>query len=130
MTGVGPEPLRKTPNRVEIARYAAATNDYTPIHLDSEHAKSVGLPDVIAHGLLTLGYVGQLLTDWLGGDPGPIRSTKLRFLKPIRPGDDLVVSASSVTAAGPVWHLDIVVTRGDDIVASGTAVVDRPIADS
>lgn len=121
-----PIPLAKSPDRVTIARYGAATNDFTPIHFDDTVAKAVGLPGVIAHGLLSLGYVSQLLTDWCDGDPSRLARTRLRFVQPISPGDELVIEATdSVTSASTV-ELAIVVRRVDgDVVARGDAAIHR-----
>lgn len=107
-----------------IARYGASTNDFTPIHYDDDVATAVGLPGVIAHGLLSLGYVGQFLTDWCGGDPARVRRTRLRFVRPIRPGDEIVVEATTVAETDDGLEVAFVVFRGpDDIVAEGDATI-------
>src|SRR5882762_3641837 len=91
MTFMAPSTLRKQVDRVSIARYAAASGDFNPLHLDDDHARRQGMPGVIAHGLLTFGWVGQLLTDYCNGDPGRIRSMRVRFVKPVLPGDRIEV---------------------------------------
>src|SRR3989442_15773704 len=58
--------LRKTVTVEQIRAYAEASGDRNPIHLDEVFARSVGLPGVIAHGLLTMAFGAQLVTDWLG----------------------------------------------------------------
>jgi acyl dehydratase len=64
--------------REDLVRYANASGDANPIHQNEEFAKSVGLPDVIAHGMHTMGRIGQYLTDWTG-DPGALELFKTRF---------------------------------------------------
>jgi len=64
--------------RGDLVKYAAASGDANPIHQDEQFAKSVGLPDVIAHGMHTMGRVGQYVTDW-AGDPGALELFKTRF---------------------------------------------------
>ncbi len=115
--------LRKQVTRVAIARYAAASGDYNPLHLDEEHARRTGLPSVIAHGLLSFGYAGQLLTDWCGGDPARVRRMRLRFLKPVFPNDELI-ARGAVTAQTPHGlEVSIEIVRGSEVVAAGDATV-------
>ena len=67
---------------VDLGGYAAASGDSNPIHLDREAAQAVGLPDVIAHGMLTMGLAGRVVTDWCG-NPGAIEEYSARFVKPV-----------------------------------------------
>lgn len=64
--------------RKDLVAYANASGDGNPIHQDEQFAKSVGLPDVIAHGMHTMARVGQFMTDW-AGDPGAVKRFKTRF---------------------------------------------------
>lgn len=64
--------------REDLVAYAAVSGDGNPIHQDEAFAKSVGLPDVIAHGMHTMGRMGQFVTDW-AGDPGALERFKTRF---------------------------------------------------
>lgn len=74
-------------------RYAAASGDHNPIHLDDEVARAVGLPGRINHGLGTLALVaGPLLDRVAGGDPVRLRALRVRFTGMVRPGDDLTTS--------------------------------------
>jgi len=122
---MAPDTLKKQVDRVSIARYAAASGDFNPLHLDDDHARRHGMPGVIAHGLLTFGWVGQFLTDYCDGDPGRIRSMRVRFLKPVLPGDHIEVHGTITDEASDATTLAIEVARDDDIVASGSAVVSR-----
>ena len=80
--------LRKTVTVEQIRAYAAASGDRNPIHLDDEFARRAGLPGVIAHGMLTMAFVNQLVTDWLGSR-GAVRSLQGRFAGMVLPGDEV-----------------------------------------
>ncbi len=87
-------PLR----RVDLVRYAGASGDFNVIHWNERVARQVGLPDVIAHGMLTMATAGRLVTDWCG-DPGAVVAYSTRFTKPVPVPDDEDGAALSVTAA-------------------------------
>ena len=78
--------LEVTHTREQIKAYADASGDQNPIHQDDEVAKAVGLPGVIAHGMLNYGLLSRALTDWLG-DPGRLRRLNVRFSNMVEPGD-------------------------------------------
>lgn len=92
-------------NRALLKQYADASGDQNPIHQDEAFAKSVGLPDVIAHGMLTMALVGKYISDWAGG-PQNVKEFSARFTKPVivpaGKSVDLTVSATviEVTSAG------------------------------
>ena len=69
-------------NRALLKSYADASGDQNPIHQNEEFAKSVGLPDVIAHGMLTMALVGKFATDWAGGS-STMKEFFVRFTKPV-----------------------------------------------
>ena len=80
--------LRKTPiTKVQLVKYAGASGDYNLIHTDDETARSVGLEGVIAHGMLSMAFLGEYLC-WLAG-PESIRRLSVRFSEMVRPGDTL-----------------------------------------
>lgn len=72
----------RTLERAELVRYAGASGDFNPIHWSDRAAAALGLPDVIAHGMLTMGTALRVVTDWCG-DPGRVRSYSVRFTKPV-----------------------------------------------
>ena len=84
-------------DRALLKQYADASGDQNPIHQNEEFALSVGLPNVIAHGMLTMGLVGQYAADWAGGS-AKVKEYSARFTKPvIVPANekvDLTVSAT------------------------------------
>jgi acyl dehydratase len=65
-------------DRARLVRYAGASGDFNPIHWDERTATGVGLPDVIAHGMLTMGAAMQVVVDW-AGDPGRVLGCSTRF---------------------------------------------------
>ncbi|HZE29980.1 MAG TPA: MaoC family dehydratase [Actinoallomurus sp.] len=77
---VGQEiPERTYPvRRVDLVKYAGASGDFNPIHWDEKFARSVGLPDIIAHGMFTMAEGGRFVTDW-AGDPGAVIDYGVRF---------------------------------------------------
>jgi acyl dehydratase len=84
--------------RNDLVRYAKASGDQNPIHQDEEFAKRVGLPDVIAHGMHTMGKIGQYVTDWCG-DPSALRRFRMRFTAMVVVPKD---RGGSVTVSGSV----------------------------
>jgi len=76
-------PLVKAPLRqIQLTRYAGASLDFNPIHQDEEFARAAGMGGVFAHGMLSMGWVGQALTDWAGA--GSVRKLGVRFAGLVR----------------------------------------------
>jgi acyl dehydratase len=74
--------------RADLVRYAGASGDFNPIHWNEKTAAEVGLPGVIAHGMLTMATAGRVVTDW-AGDPGAICDYGVKFSSPVVvPNDD------------------------------------------
>jgi acyl dehydratase len=85
--------------RRDLVRYAGASGDFNVIHWNERVAKSVGLPNVIAHGMLTMALAGRFLTEW-AGDPGAVTEFSVRFSAPVVvPDDD---KGATVEVAGTV----------------------------
>ena len=74
--------LDLTFTRADLVAYAHASGDLNPIHQDEAFAKSVGLPDVIAHGMLTMGRAIQVVTNWVG-DPAAVIEYSVRMTRPV-----------------------------------------------
>ena len=90
-----------TVTRADLVTYAAASGDHNPIHQDEDVARSVGLPGVIAHGMLTMAVAGRIVTDWVG-DPAAVVEYGVRFTKPVPvPNDGVgaVIEVSGKVAA-------------------------------
>ena len=73
--------------RVTLVQYAGAAGDFNPIHWNEKFATSVGLPDVIAHGMLTMAEAARVITDW-AGDPAAVEEYGVRFTRPVVVPDD------------------------------------------
>lgn len=111
--------------RTQLVQYAGASGDYNPLHSDEIFATKVaGYPTVFAHGMLTMGMTGRLLTDTLGD--GRLLKYGGRFTAQVFPGDDLkaVATVESIETDGdePVVNLSIATTNQDGVVVfSGSA---------
>jgi acyl dehydratase len=81
--------LAKAPvDRVQLSRYAGASGDFNPVHVDEQYARGLGMPSVYAPGMLVMGMLGQLVSDWARG--GQLRRYSVKFSKMVWPGDTLV----------------------------------------
>jgi acyl dehydratase len=111
--------------RTQIVQYAGASGDYNPLHTDEVFATKVaGYPSVFAHGMLTMGLTGRMLTDLVG--EGRLTNFGGRFTSQVWPGDDLtataVVAAVRAEDGGPVVDLTVRTTNQDGTdVFTGTA---------
>ena len=83
--------------RVNLVMYAGASGDFNPIHWNQRFAQAVGLPDVIAHGMLTMASAGRVVTDWVG-DPGAVVEYGVRFTRPVVVPDDDRGATLEITA--------------------------------
>jgi acyl dehydratase len=87
--------------RTQIVQYAGASGDYNPLHSDEVFAtRSAGYPSVIAHGMLTMGMTGHMVTDFVGD--GRLVEYGGRFLLPVWPGDTLTAQCEVVK----IWRVD------------------------
>jgi acyl dehydratase len=114
-------------DRALLKAYADASGDQNPIHQNEEFALSVGLPNVIAHGMLTMALAGKYVTDWAGGSAN-VREFSARFIKPvIVPANqqvDLTVVATVADVEGKRIKLDITATSaGIKVLGMAKAVV-------
>jgi acyl dehydratase len=104
--------------REQIAAYAEASGDHNPIHLDDEFARSVGLPGVIAHGMLQMGIAGTVAAEEAGG-PDRLRRLHCRFAGMVVPGDTVTFTAEP---AGPFkLQLSAVNQRGEPVLTKAGA---------
>ncbi len=117
-----PEQVHRV-TRADLVRYAGASGDLNPIHWSDRVATGVGLPGVIAHGMLTMGLAARAVTDW-AGDPAALVGYQVRFGRPVVvPDDD---TGAEVTVRGRVGavlddgrvRVDLTVTSGGEKVLS------------
>ena len=118
-----------TVNRALLKAYADASGDQNPLHQNEKFAVSVGLPNVIAHGMLTMALVGKYVTDWAGGS-SKVTHYGARFVKPvIVPADmdaDLTVSAVVSAVEENSITLDLTATSaGVKVLGMAKAVVKK-----
>jgi len=109
--------------RTQIVQYAGASGDYNPIHSDEPFAKEVaGYPTVFAHGMLTMGLTGKLLTDTVGD--GTLTDYGVRFVSQVWPGDTLTATAevTAINTDDNLVELSVATVNQDGTtVLTGTA---------
>jgi acyl dehydratase len=113
--------LRVTPDRHATVRYAGASGDFNPIHLDDDFAQSVGLPGRILHGLYTMALLARAQTEALGG-PEHLRRLAVQFRGVAVPEQEIVISSTVTAREGE--HLTVSVTARQQeraIVRAATA---------
>jgi acyl dehydratase len=105
--------------RDSLVRYAGASGDFNPIHYRDDVATSVGLPGVLAHGMLTMGFAIQPVVDWIG-DSGKVLDYQVRFTRPVLVdavvGASVTVVATVGTVEDDVARIDLTVTYGEQTV--------------
>ena len=87
-----PELVTPPVTRHTLGLYAGASGDYNPLHIDSDFARQAGMPDVFAHGMLSMAYLGRVLTGWVA--PSAIRSYGVRFVAITHVGDQVCCRAT------------------------------------
>ena len=107
--------------RDSLVRYAAASGDFNPIHYRDDVAQSVGLPGVLAHGMLTMGLAVQPVVDWVG-DPSRVVDYQVRFTRPVvvdaADGATLSVTAKvgAIDVESAIVRIDLTTTFGGETV--------------
>jgi acyl dehydratase len=125
------EPKSYRATRLDLVKYAGASGDFNPIHTNERFAKSVGLPDVIAHGMYTMAQAGRYVTELADGDPGRITEFSVRFsAMVVVPDDDegaTIVVTGVVAAEQPhPGHVLVEITARQDgtkVLSRGRAVI-------
>jgi acyl dehydratase len=104
--------LRVIPDAGLTKRYAEASGDPNPIHIDEEFAKSVGLPGVILHGLYTMAQVAKAHTDAAGGDPRALKRLAVQFRGMGVPEQEIVVTATVKQSRDGTVITDTIASQG------------------
>ena len=107
--------LRVTPDKYLPHRYAGASGDFNPIHIDREFAKSVGLPDTILHGLYMMGLVARANAAGVaGGNPRALKRLSVQFRGMGAPETEIVVTGTVKSVEGDRVVVDTVAAQGDN----------------
>ena len=107
--------LEVTPDRYLTVRYAGASGDFNPIHIDEEFATSVGLPGKILHGLYTMAQVARAQTEAAGG-PDKLRRLSVQFRGMGLPEQEVVVRSTVREERDGIAIVDIVAEQGDNAI--------------
>ena len=108
------EELRVTPDKYVPHRYAGASGDFNPIHIDREFAQAVGLPSNILHGLYGMAQVGRAVQAAAGGDPRRVKRLAVQFRGMGFPEQEIVVSGSVSSAEGDRAVVAVEAAQGDN----------------
>jgi acyl dehydratase len=123
--GDGLPDLRVTPDKYLPHRYAGASGDFNPIHIDPEFAKAVGLPGNILHGLYSMAQVARAHTDAADGDPRALKRLSVQFRGMGAPEQEIVVSATVKEADdGRVVTETVAEQNGNKIIRNAEAVLE------
>jgi acyl dehydratase len=106
--------LKVTPDKYLPHRYAGASGDFNPIHIDPEFAKAVGLPNTILHGLYMMGLVSRAATDLADGDPKALKKLSVQFRGMGAPETEIVVSGAVKSVDGDTLVVDTVAAQGEN----------------
>jgi acyl dehydratase len=106
--------LKVTPDKYLPHRYAGASGDFNPIHIDAEFAKAVGLPHNILHGLYMMGLVARAATDVAGGDPKALKRLSVQFRGMGAPETEIVVSGTVKEVDSETVTIDTVAAQGEN----------------
>src|SRR6478672_1373360 len=106
--------LRVTPDKYLPHRYAGASGDFNPIHIDPEFAKAVGLPNTILHGLYMMGLVARANTEAAGGDPAALKRLSVQFRGMGAPETEIVVTGTVKSVDGDRAIIDTVAAQGEN----------------
>ena len=117
-------------SRTQIVQYAGASGDYMPLHTDEVYAREVaGYPGVFAHGMLSMGLTGKMLTNYVGD--GRLTKYGVRFSTQVWPGDDLTATATveAIREEGGQHYVDLAIStrnqKGQEVInGNATARID------
>lgn len=106
--------LKVTPDKYLPHRYAGASGDFNPIHIDPEFAKAVGLPSTILHGLYMMGLVARANTEAAGGDPRALKRLSVQFRGMGAPETEIVVTGTVKSVEDGRAVIDTVAAQGEN----------------
>jgi len=107
--------LKTTPDKYLPHRYAGASGDFNPIHIDPEFAKAVGLPNTILHGLYMMGLTARAATEAAGGDPESLKRLSVQFRGMGAPETEIVVSGEVKSVEEGKATIEVVAAQGENV---------------
>ena len=120
---VGDEKVLVKPpvERIQLVKYAGASGDFNRIHVEEEFARAAGYKSVFAHGMLVMGFLGQLVSDWVG--PARVAKINCRFKAITWPGD-VITCRGKVISVGETAEVALTATTQEGTtVAEGSAIL-------
>jgi len=120
-------PLRVTPDKYVPHRYAGASGDFNPIHVDGEFARAVGLPGAILHGLYVMSLVARAATAEAGGDPRALKRLSVQFRGMSFPEQEIEVTGEAVADPdGRSETIALEATQAETrVIRRGSALIER-----
>ena len=107
--------LQVTPDKYVPHRYAGASGDFNPIHIDPEFAKAVGLPNTILHGLYMMGLVARASAEAAGGDPRSLKRLSVEFRGMGAPETEIAVTGTVKSVEDGKATIEVVAAQGDNV---------------
>jgi acyl dehydratase len=119
--------LKVTPDKYLPHRYAGASGDFNPIHIDPQFAREVGLPSNILHGLYSMAQVARACTSAAGGDPRSLRRLSVQFRGMGFPEHEITVTGSERESRDGVTVVEVVAEQdGQQIIRNAEAELEAP----
>ncbi|MHC1558816.1 MaoC/PaaZ C-terminal domain-containing protein [Actinomycetospora sp. C-140] len=121
--------LRITPDRYLPHRYAGASLDFNPIHIDPEAARAAGLPGNVLHGLYTMAVLARSVGELAAGDPSALRSLEVEFTDVAVPGSEFATAGEVTEVADGRASIEASIVQDGTVVVRGRAEMDDTTAD-
>ena len=113
--------IKQPVERIQLVKYAGASGDFNRIHVEEEYARAAGYKSVFAHGMLVMGFLGQLVSDWVG--PARVAKVNCRFKAITWPGD-VITCRGKVISVGETAEVALTATTQEGAtVAEGSAIL-------
>jgi 3-hydroxybutyryl-CoA dehydratase len=117
-----PAPVARTLSQEQLHNYADASRDHNPIHVDPDFARTTPFGGTIAHGMLVLAMIGEMMYAACGDDWLSSGRMKVRFKAPARPGDIVTASASATAPGERAWVVQCANERGEVLIEGRASI--------